>query len=423
MTRTAAPRLSAYAVLAALGLLAALTLRRPELVALSAPFALVLAWGLIASREPAVRVAVHLDRERALEGDEVRLSVTLSSDVPVERAEVYLPVADGLEVVDGASLFVARLGRFEVERELVLACRRWGGYVPGEVFLRLHDRLGLFSYERQADERRSLKVYPHPEELRDLLPPAETQVYSGNQVSRGKSEGIEFADIRPFATGDRVRQINWRVSARRGELHVNERHPERNTDVILFLDAFSEVRRGDRGTLELAVRAAASLAGRYLQHKDRVGLVSFGGVLRWLLAESGVVQAYRLLDSLIETELVFSYAWKDVDVIPVGTLPPKALVLAVSPLLDERSVATLLDLRARGFDLVVIEVSPVPFVPPSEGEAEQLAHRIWRMRRDALRARYHQLGVPVVEWRDGEPLAAAVEEVQAYRRHAVRLRA
>ena len=149
--------------------------------------------------------------------------------------------------------------------------------------------------------------------------------------------------------GDRLRAVNWRASARRGELIVNERHPDRNADVVLFLDSFAEARGGeeDDGTLERAVRAAATLAGRYLERRDRVGLVTFGGVLRWLEPGGGSVQRYRLIDALLETGVEFSYAWKGVNTIPARTLPAKALVVAVTPLLDERSIAALLDLRAR----------------------------------------------------------------------------
>ena len=93
-------------------------------------------------------------------------------------------------------------------------------------------------------------------------------------------------------------------------------------------------------------------------------------------------------------------------------------MLAISPLLDPRSAAALIDLRARGFDLVVIEVSPVPFVQPLHDELSQLAYRLWRLSRESLRARYEQAGVPVVEWVDGEPLNVVIEEVTAYRRYA-----
>ena len=146
---------------------------------------------------------------------------------------------------------------------------------------------------------------------------------------------------------------------------MNEQHPERNTDVILFLDTFDDVESDDdRGTFDMTVRAATSLAHLYLQRKDSVGLVSFGGYLSWLLPASGTPQLYRIVDSLLQMNIVLSFASKGVDILPPRSLPPRALVLALSPLLDPRSAAALLDLRARGFDLVVIEVSPVPFVRP-----------------------------------------------------------
>jgi uncharacterized protein (DUF58 family) len=423
VTRHVSPKLGGYAGLSALGLIAAVAFRRPELVAVAAPFALLLAVGLLVSSTPPVRAELTLDRERALEGEEVVATITLRSAQPLERVEAFLPLPHGIELSDGANPFAFRLSARNETRELPLVCTRWGGYALGDLHLRIRDRFGLYVHELTLNERQPLRVYPQPEQLRRVLAPLETQVVTGNQVSRAKGEGIEFADIRAYGFGDRMRQINWRVSARRGDLWVNEQHPERNTDVILFLDSFTEARDEERGTLELAVRAAAALAGAYLQRKDRVGLVSFGGVLRWLLPETGLVQRYRIVDSLIGTEIVFSYAWKNVDVIPVGTLPPKALILALSPLLDERAVTTLLDLRGRGFDIAVIEISPVPFAAPGATPEAELAHRIWRMRRDALRSRYRRLGVPVVSWEDGVPLAAALEEVGSFRRHVVRSRA
>jgi uncharacterized protein (DUF58 family) len=229
---------------------------------------------------------------------------------------------------------------------------------------------------------------------------------------------MEFADLRPFMFGDRVRRINWRASARRGELWVNELHAERNSDVILFLDSFTEARRENESTLDRAVRATAALVELYLEHKDRVGLVSFGGVLNWLLPSTGITQLYRIVDSLLDTEIVLNYAWKDLDVIPPRTLPPKALVIALTPLLDDRATGALMDLRARGFDLALVEISPVPFVVPGREEHEQLAYEIWKLRRDALRGQYERAAVPVAVWNDEVPLIAALEEVRAFRRYA-----
>ena len=422
MRRSASPRVTAYAVLAAAGLVGALAARRPELAVLAAPFAVTLALGLRLDREPEIGVWLSLDRDRALERDELSLELELNSAAPVERLELLLVVPDGLELVDGDNPAAVRLGRDDERTlELTLRCVRWGNYDLGELRLRARDRFGLLVWEETVDRKRPLRVYPHPETLRQLVPPMATQPFTGNEVARLKGDGLEFADLRAFAPGDRVRSINWRASARRGgagELVVNDRHPERNTDVILFLDSFAEARDAERSTLDLAVRAASTLASRYLERRDRVGIVSFGGILRWLVPGMGATQRYRIVDSLLETEIVFNYAWKDVSIIPARTLPPQALVLAVTPLLDERSVAALLDLRARGYDLAVVEVSPVPFVRPGESEADRLAYRLWLLHRQELRSRYERLGVAVASWEGEAPLDAALEGVRAFRRHA-----
>jgi uncharacterized protein (DUF58 family) len=419
VTRAATPKLAAYAGLGALGLLAALAVRLPELVALAAPFALVAATGLVRVRRPEIAVDATLEQERTLEGDEVELDVLLEAAVGAERVDVLLELPRGVTVVKGANPQAIHLadGR---RRELPfrLRCNRWGGYLVGRVHLRTHDALGLLRHEAVADCRLPLKIYPREEAVRELLRPADTQVFSGHHVARQKGEGIEFADLRPFVPGDRVRRVNWRASARRGELWVNEHHAERNADVVIFLDSFAEARHGERSTLDPALRAAASLTARYLRQKDRVGFLTFGGMLNWLLPATGPGQLYRIVDAMLDTEIILSYAWRDIAAVPRRTLPPHALVLALTPLLDDRAADALLDLRGRGFDLVVIEVSPLPFIPQPRGELQELGLRLWHLRREAIRGRFERAGVPVAIWGDESSLAEALEEVSAFRRHA-----
>jgi uncharacterized protein (DUF58 family) len=407
-------RLTAYASLAAAGLVAGLALGRVEPVALAAPFVLALL-AAVAGQEPPVSVRVSLDRDRALEGDEVTATIELSAAGRADRFEVLVPLPSEL-ATDGpvAQALALRAGE-ERAIELTLRCGRWGAFSVGPVLVRSRDLLGLRSWEGAAGDAQPLRVYPSEETLRSLVPPLETQVFAGNQVSRARAEGIEFADLREWQPGDRVRRVNWRATALRGSLWVNEQYPERNTDVVLFLDTFAEVRAHGRSTNDRAVRAAATLAHGYLLRKDRVGLVGFGGVLSWLVPESGTRQLYAIVDTLLTSDIVHSYAFRDVDVLPPRTLPPKALVLALTPLLDDRTAAALLDVRARGYDLIVVEVSPLELLEPEPASSAQLANRLWRLSREALRWRYEQVGVPVVTWREGMPLAAPLEEVNAFR--------
>jgi uncharacterized protein (DUF58 family) len=413
------PKLGAYAGLAALALLAGLATRRPELVVVAAPFALMAALGLLLGRRPRIDAEVEVGAERALEGDEVDVRVMLAAEVGADRLEVLLQLPRRLALVDGVNPAQLRLADGE-RRELRyrVRCARWGAFGVGRIYLRTYDWFGVFRRELVLDRRVPLKVYPSEEHVRELLRPVETQVFAGNHVARQKGEGIEFADLRPFVPGDRVRHVNWRASARRGELWINEHHAERNADVVILLDSFAEARKDERSTLDPALRAAGTLAARYLRQKDRVGFVTFGGVLNWLLPTTGTVQLYRIVDAMLDTQIVLSYAWRDIRTVPRGTLPPQALVLTLTPLLDDRSEAALLDLRGRGFDLVVIEISPLSLLPEPEGEVGALAERLLRLRREAVRGRFARAGIPVVVWGDEGSLAAALEEVSAYRRRA-----
>ena len=414
MTRSDSPRLVAYAGLAAVGLIAGLAAGRVELIALAAPFALAAALGAASGRDPAIAGTLALDRERTLEHEDVVAHVELSGGAGVSRIDVALPLPWELTSTDTPRGHASGAHSLDLR----LRCRRWGAFGVGPVLVRARDAFGFHTWETTVGRAQPLRVYPSVETIRSLLEPLETQVYVGNQVSRARADGIEFAEIREWTPGDRLRRVNWRASARRGELWVNEQHPERNTDIVLFLDTFTDVALPDRGTLDLTVRAAASLAHRYLQRKDRVGLVSFGGFLSWLLPASGTTQLYKIVDSLLQMDVVLSFAAKDIDVLPPRTLPAKALVLALSPLLDARSAAALVDLRGRGFDLVVVEVDPLPFVRIPDDELSRLAYRLWRLSREALRARYESAGIPVVSWTDGTALDALIEEVRAYRRYA-----
>jgi uncharacterized protein (DUF58 family) len=420
VTRWASPKLAAYAGLSAVGLLAALVAARPELVALTAPFLLALAAGLALATPPRLEVEIELDAQRVLERDEVSARLVVRSPTAVERLDLYLRLPPDIELLEGSSPVALHLAAGERrELELTLRTRRWGAHVVGPVYARARDPLGFLTWESAAGGRPQLRVYPREEVLRRILRPRETQVLAGNEVSRRKGEGIEFADIRPFAPGDPLKRVNWRASARGdGSLWVNESHPERNTDVILFLDSFAEARLGGEGTLDLAVRATAAFADAYARRRDRVGLISFGGILRWLVPGTGIVQLYRVVDALLDTQIVLSYYWKEIDVIPRRTLPPSALVIALSPLLDARSVGALLDLRMRGYDLAVIDVSPVPFTRRPQHGLDAVAYDIWRLRRGALRHRLQAAGVAVAEWTEDAPLQAVIEEVREFRRYA-----
>jgi uncharacterized protein (DUF58 family) len=418
MTLSASPRLQPYAALVTIALIAALAAGRPELAALAVPFALLVGVGLRGSAAPELDGNLRLEHERAVEGELVRAIVQVRNDGAPARVELYLPAAAHVQTDSTPiAIWLPRDGERCIEFQL--AAGRWGIHRAGPAVVRARDHLGAFALEGSLGRTRELRVYPNARRLERLVAPLRTRPVLGSQVARERGEGIEFADLRPLVAGDRARRINWRASSRRGIPFVNVQHPEHSTDVVLFLDTFAEVHGADEGTLDAAVHAAATLAAAYLARRDRVALVSFGGAVTWLTPAAGTSQLFRIVDALLASHVRLSFRSNESAQLPRRLIPARALVLAVSPLLDARGVSALVDLHARGYDLAVIEVSPVALTAAGAVGPAGLPLRLWRLERDALRSRFETLGVPVARWEyPGAGLELAIEEVITFRRRA-----
>jgi uncharacterized protein (DUF58 family) len=418
MSVSAAPRLVTYTALSLIALVGALAAGRPELTALAIPFALLVAVALTGPGPPSLEGSLRLERDRALAGHTVGATASVRGSGACARVDVHLPAAGRVDATPASIALGLPRGEWRaVDFQVVV--ERWGVHVVGPMLVRARDRLGAFTVEGPLGDPCQLRAYPGVGRLRSLVAPLRTRPVLGSQVSRERGEGIEFADLRPLVPGDRVRSINWRATSRRRVPYVNVQHPEQSTDVVLFLDTFAAAEHAGEGTLDAAVHAAATLASTHLSRRDRVGLVSLGAELRWLTPSAGTRQLYRIVDALLASDARLSFTWQDVRQLPRRLLPSRALVLALSPLLDARGAGALLDLRARGYDLAVVEVSPLALTPADEAGTHRLPLRLWRLQRDALRARFEALGVPVARWEHPHtPLELPVEEVIAFRRHA-----
>jgi uncharacterized protein (DUF58 family) len=403
----ATPKLLVLISLAAAALWLGAITGQPELVVLATPLIVAVVHGCAHSELVEVATEVTLPHQRVLEGDAPTVVLTLDSATRCE-VEVGVGVPAGVERMRGRTNLVAVDADEPKVVAVELRATRWGAKRIGPVVERIYGAGRLLVYERVRVEPLMLKVYPAPERLRRSVPPTRTEAFSGDYVSRVTGDGIEFATVKPFATGDTVRRVNWRVTSRRDALHVNLSHPERDTNLILFLDTFADVGLRSGSVLDLTVRGATAVAQHHLRHNDRVGIVSFGGMLRWLTASMGRSHALRIADFLLDVNATFSYAWKDIDKLPTKTLPPSALIVAFSPLVDNRALGALTDIAARGFSIVVVNTLPEDEIDPGSGREAELAHRAWRLQREMTRARLTAAGVPVVTLKPGTGIEAAL---------------
>jgi uncharacterized protein (DUF58 family) len=398
-------------IIAVTALFVAVLARRADAVVVAAPFAL-LAFAGLAVRVPEVSARVVVP-ERLLENEQT--PVVLELDVVGAKGRVRAtPFASrGLELADDAGAEIL-IGPGSHRLEWDVRSVRWGLMGPVRVALVVTDRLGTRAVRRVISSG-PVRVIPLEETVRRVVAPHALRTIAGAHLSRQRGDGVEFADTREFTQGDRARDVNWRVTARRGELWVDQRRPERSGEVVLFLDTFASVGDDADSTLRRGAEVAAALASRHIGVNDRVGLVDLGGLLRWMRPGGGTSHLYRLIDTIVETEQFASSAVKTIDVLPARALTRRCLVVALTPLIDARGIDAIRTLRARGFDVAVVEVVPSGFLPEPRGDRARLARRLWEMEREALRAELRGRGVAVAEWKAGEPVDSVLDALGVFR--------
>ncbi len=424
-----APRAFVYLLAGALPLAAAVGTGDAPLAALGLPFLLVLFGGLVldtAAAEAEVTGELRTEQETVATSTPVTVTIALRSSRPVARCRAELLRSfegHGPAGVSAASLeeevaavrlgrparFFCRLGpAAPTELSLELVLERPGEVALGPLRLLVSGPFGLYRRRLEVRARLTLRGRAREEQLGALPRASRVRVAVGDRLARRTGEGIELAEVRPERPGDRALSLNWRATARRGTPHVTLRHPEQSTDVVLFADTF------DPGHLTRVVEVAASLAAAYLARRDRVGLVSFGGVLDWVEAGAGALQLELIRLRLAAASPFFSYAWKTIDRIPPRALPSGALVVAISSLRDERATAALAALRARGHDVVVVELMGRRPAPTTT--LQKASRLLEEMEREDLRRRLFSLGIAVAPLAPGEIIEGVVANLAAVTR-------
>jgi uncharacterized protein (DUF58 family) len=407
---TLARRAVVYFMVGAAGLLVGVAISQPALVALGGALLAPVLLGL-AGRAPRLpNATVGLSADRVLEGGQVELRLTLVATDPCSWLDVELRVPERLDVDGGEGRRILALNAGETRTlEYAITCRGWGAFRIDSVRLVARDPLHFRRVEATVESTATLRVYPSVDRLRRLARPGATRPVSGSRPAAVAGEGIEFAELRFAAPGERARRINWRATAARGELLVNDRLPERSSDVVIFLDALGVAGPRDATTLDDAVRAAASLTAAYLRERDRVGLLRFGGDLEWIIPGSGLRQQYRIADAVLESQVARTYRWRNASLIPRRVLPPQSLIVALTPLLDWRVTRALLNLRRRGYEVSIVEVDPVPYLVGVKATVAPTVWRTWLLERDATRTRLAGAGISLASWDTSAPIAAAIE--------------
>lgn len=401
------PRLRRLTLLAVLAVVAALTSGRGELAALAAAPVVLLVLHPRSALPPSARLGATLSSDRAVEEDELEL--VLDIDAPgADHLAVTVPGATGVDV-DPAADSADPADPAERLRWTVIP-HRWGRHQLGPLRVRLVAAAGLYATTVLVDVP-ALTVYPQGGVVSRPVAPRQLPARLGEHASRAVGSGVEFGGVRPFAAGDRRRDVDWRMSARHRELYVRQYAAERSFAITLVLDAGTDAGEPGRSTLDLTVRAATALAQSYLRVHDRVGVVTLAGFTRWLTPDASIRQLHRLAELVMDVRADDTSVAAGLSRVPRSVFEPGTFVCLLSPMLDTRALEAVQELHGRGLGLLVVDVLSVE---PDVGRVgtsawtTALALRVWRLEREAVRVELARLGVPVLRFDGTGDLSGAL---------------
>ncbi|WP_084129339.1 DUF58 domain-containing protein [Demequina sp. NBRC 110055] len=346
----------------------------------------------------------------------VRLTESTAASLEIAnlgRRTMRLAVRDAWQPSAGAdtSRHRLRLAAGEAARlTTTLTPTRRGDRSADRVTVRLEGPLRLAGRQRSIDAPGVLRVLPEFASRRHLPSRlARLREIDGQTAVQLKGAGAEFDSLREYVIGDDVRSLDWRASARRGEVLVRTYRPERDRRVFTVLDTsrLSAARVGDAPRLDAGIEATLLLSALAARAGDRVQVTAFDRTERARAAgTTGPAMMPALADALATVQpALLEPDWAALARLIQGRLSQRSLVVLLTTV-DVSSVDSgLLDaVRALRREHVVLVASV-----EDPHEAEMLAGRedvteVYSaaaaaraaLERDAVAMRLRQLGADVV---------------------------
>lgn len=228
------------------------------------------------------------DRLRVTRRAPARISLGARAEVEV-RVENRTPRRVRVRLTDDLPPLLQREGgdvadvwipaRMEERVPYAVRALRRGDDAFGDLHLRVAGPLGLAWRQRRVDQADAVRVVPGVLEVKRyrLLGLRNRLREAGFRSVRQRGEGGAFESLREYVRGDDPRTVDWKASARRGNLIVRQFELERRQNVVIAIDAgrLMTQKVGERERLDYALTAALLLADVARVHDDAVGLLVF----------------------------------------------------------------------------------------------------------------------------------------------------
>ena len=184
-----------------------------------------------------------------------------------------------------------------------------GTYEFGSLLVYVGTPVGLLQLRQSVSPPRQIKVYPSYLQLKKYNLMASTEVVpTGVRKIRRLGHSLEFEKIKDYVSGDDIRTMNWKATARAGQLMVNTYTDARQQQVYAIIDKGRTMKMPFEGMtlLDYAINASLTLLNVVLLKQDKAGLLSFSNEIGDIVpAETRRGQLHRLMEALYQQSTSF----------------------------------------------------------------------------------------------------------------------
>lgn len=236
---------------------------------------------------------IEIDRnlpERLSNGDENKISLSLKNNYPFVS---HLSLIEELPFQFQKRDFVFHQELKKNEDKTIhynLTPKERGVYLFGNINAYANSALKLATKKYVLGDEKELKCYPSFLKLKefDIKNFNSSTTSYGAKKARRIGHSLEFEQIKEYISGDDIRTLNWKATAKRNQLMVNQYVEEKSQSVYAVIDKGRAMQMTFNGLslLDYAVNATLAISNVILRKQDKAGMLSFSTKLEdWVVAE------------------------------------------------------------------------------------------------------------------------------------------
>lgn len=312
------------------------------------------------------------------EGDKIELMETIENrkaiPVPWLRVEsrfrsgllfgsqLNLDISEGQHSQNHKSFFSLMPWTKIVRRHHITAARR-GVYKLGTVTMTSGDLLGLSSTVRNQSLQGQLTVYPNPLDIQNMELPVRTWI--GDLVVRRWIMEDPFlqSGVRAYRSGDPLKDIHWKASARAGSLQVHQRDTTADGQVLIYLNVEDHEQMWTHATkpepIEYGIRVTAGIIVHLLSQGMEAGFGTNGMLEEEpethvsIPVTGGKYQQEHILSTLARLELTRRMSFHDYLGVELDHLEETRDILILSTYISPRLEEMLGQFTSRGHTVTI----------------------------------------------------------------------